>query len=166
MAATVKTRIQLKYDTEANWNKAINFVPLKGEVIIYSADDSHPFCRLKIGDGINKVRDLPFILSNNSVVNEGFVVRETYQDFPAIGNVNTLYMEGSTNTIYTWTNAGGYEAKYGVLPQSVTTVTEWDPGEMTKLLVKNNTATLQVINGTEPSLSLDNVTVAAGFGLL
>ena len=64
MAATVKTRTQLKYDTEANWNKAINFIPLKGEVIIYSADDSHPFCRLKIGDGINKVRDLPFIISN------------------------------------------------------------------------------------------------------
>ena len=61
---TIKTRIQLKNDTEENWNKAINFVPLKGEVIIYSADDAHPFCRLKVGNGITTVSDLPFIHSN------------------------------------------------------------------------------------------------------
>ena len=46
--STIKTRIQLKNDTEENWNKAINFVPSKGEVIIYSVDDAHPFCRLKV----------------------------------------------------------------------------------------------------------------------
>ena len=61
---TIKTRIQLKNDTEENWNKAINFVPLKGEVIIYSADDAHPFCRLKVGNGITVVSDLPFVYSN------------------------------------------------------------------------------------------------------
>ncbi len=61
MAATVKTRIQLKCDTEANWNKAINFIPLKGEVIIYSTDDTHPFSRIKVGDGITTIINLPFI---------------------------------------------------------------------------------------------------------
>ena len=30
------TRIQHKIDTEENWNKAVNFVPLKGEIIIYA----------------------------------------------------------------------------------------------------------------------------------
>ena len=30
----VKTRIQNKCDTPENWNKATNFVPLKGEVVI------------------------------------------------------------------------------------------------------------------------------------
>ena len=68
---TIKTRIQLKNDTEANWNKAINFIPLKGEVIIYSTDDSHPFSRLKVGDGVTTVNNLPFIYSdslNNEIV--------------------------------------------------------------------------------------------------
>lgn len=60
---TVKTRIQLKNDTEANWKKA-RFIPLKGELIIYSADDAHPFFRLKVGDGVTLVSDLPFIDSN------------------------------------------------------------------------------------------------------
>ena len=58
---TVKTRIQLKNDTEQNWERAKNFVPLRGEVIIYLADDTHPFSRLKVGDGTTNVIDLPFI---------------------------------------------------------------------------------------------------------
>ena len=61
MTRVIKERIQLKNDTEANWNKAKNFVPLKGEVIIYSADDTHPFSRLKVGDGNTTVNNLPFI---------------------------------------------------------------------------------------------------------
>lgn len=58
---TIKARIQLKNDTEENWNKAINFVPLQGEIIIYSADNSHPFSRIKVGDGITTVIKLPFV---------------------------------------------------------------------------------------------------------
>lgn len=61
---TIKTRIQLKNDTEAHWNLATNFVPREGEVIIYSADDTHPFSRLKVGDGETTVINLPFIDSN------------------------------------------------------------------------------------------------------
>ena len=60
-ANTIKTRIQLKNDTEAHWNLATNFVPKQGEVIIYSADDTHPFSRLKVGDGNTNVINLPFI---------------------------------------------------------------------------------------------------------
>lgn len=63
---TIKTRIQLKNDTEAHWNLATNFVPKQGEVIIYSADDTHPFSRLKVGDGSTNVIDLPFINSGSS----------------------------------------------------------------------------------------------------
>lgn len=64
---TIKSRIQLKNDTEANWNKAgpkdnsPGFIPLQGEVIIYSTDDTHPFFRLKVGDGHTNVVDLPFV---------------------------------------------------------------------------------------------------------
>lgn len=50
---TIKTRIQLKCDTEDNWNKSAliadggtkeegnSFIPKKGEAIIYSADGTH-----------------------------------------------------------------------------------------------------------------------------
>lgn len=58
---TIKTRIQLKNDTEENWNKAANFIPKVGEVIIYSADDAHPFSRLKVGNGSDAISSLVFI---------------------------------------------------------------------------------------------------------
>ena len=35
---TLNTRIQMKTDTEANWNKATNFIPKNGEIIIYATD--------------------------------------------------------------------------------------------------------------------------------
>ena len=69
---TVKARIQLKSDTEKNWNKAgpkpgsSGFIPLRGEVIIYLADDTHPFSRLKVGDGTTPVTDLPFVAGNST----------------------------------------------------------------------------------------------------
>lgn len=58
---TIKSRIQLKNDTEANWKKAINFVPKQGEVIIYNVDESNDAPRMKIGDGVQNVNDLPFV---------------------------------------------------------------------------------------------------------
>lgn len=57
---TINTRIQTKIDTEANWAKAANFKPLKGEVIIYDKDASHTEYRYKIGDGKTLVNALPF----------------------------------------------------------------------------------------------------------
>ena len=32
---TIQTRIAQKHDVEENWNKAENFIPKKGEIIIY-----------------------------------------------------------------------------------------------------------------------------------
>lgn len=52
---TYQGRIVQKHDSSANWAKAINFIPLKGEIIIY--DDLN---KIKIGDGITKINDLDF----------------------------------------------------------------------------------------------------------
>ena len=58
------SRIIHKHDTEANWNKATSFIPLKGEIIIYDQDSNHNYPRIKIGDGTSKVSALSFIDSN------------------------------------------------------------------------------------------------------
>ena len=52
---TYQSRIVQKHDSSANWAKATNFIPLKGEIIIY--DDLN---KIKIGDGTTKVNDLSF----------------------------------------------------------------------------------------------------------
>ena len=72
MSATVDTRIQNKRDTTVNWNAAIGFIPLQGEIIIYTdyktiekeIDGELKVVQIpgiKIGDGRAYVQDLPFI---------------------------------------------------------------------------------------------------------
>lgn len=57
---TIKTRVVQKHAIENDWNKATGFIPLKGEMIIYDADSTHSYTRLKIGDGETPVSLLPF----------------------------------------------------------------------------------------------------------
>ena len=61
---TIQTRIAQKHDVEENWNKAENFIPKKGEIIIYDKDDNHVTIRVKVGDGVTVVKSLPFITDN------------------------------------------------------------------------------------------------------
>lgn len=67
---TLKTRIQNRHDTEANWTTASNatkpFIPLKGEVIVYDPDTTNTSPRVKIGDGVTKVGDLAFVAGDIS----------------------------------------------------------------------------------------------------
>lgn len=63
MANKVDTRIRHKHDTEENWLKAVNFIPKKGELIIYDIDISYNYERFKIGDGITLVSALPFAMN-------------------------------------------------------------------------------------------------------
>jgi hypothetical protein len=60
MKKTINSRITMKNDTEANWEKAAGFTPLAGEAIVYMPDANCPITRFKIGDGHTKVNDLPF----------------------------------------------------------------------------------------------------------
>lgn len=54
------TRVQHKIDLEKNWSKA-TFTPLAGEFIIYAPDENYTHSRLKIGDGITSINNLPFL---------------------------------------------------------------------------------------------------------
>lgn len=57
---TFQSRIIQKHDTKANWDKATNFIPLKGEIIVY--DDLN---KIKIGDGSTTVVNLPYSATTN-----------------------------------------------------------------------------------------------------
>ncbi len=61
---TFKTRIIQKHDIEANWQKATNFVPKNGEIIVYDIDSNHNYERIKIGDGEHIPNNLPFVTDN------------------------------------------------------------------------------------------------------
>ena len=61
----MKERITIKHDVEENWNKAVNFIPLPGELIIYDGViENGQYIqkpRFKVGDGVHKVLELPFV---------------------------------------------------------------------------------------------------------
>ena len=72
MSTAVDARIQLKRDTTEHWNNAAGFVPLQGEVIIYTDYMQQEkevggilqtvnIPGIKIGDGNAYVQDLPFV---------------------------------------------------------------------------------------------------------
>lgn len=161
---TIKTRIQLKNDTESNWNKAVNFIPLKGEIIIYSADDSHPFSRLKIGDGDTTVTALPFIDSgtvNGRILEEIIITGANRYSFPSIGQENKLYVDLSKNIIYCYKPYSGYTQlshfKYTTTKTQISAIDSWNPGIMTTALV--NSSSLIINNGVTPTLDLNTLNV-------
>ena len=51
----IKVRTQQKNDTSTNWAKATTFVPLKGELIVYT-----DIGQFKVGDGTTTVVNLPY----------------------------------------------------------------------------------------------------------
>ena len=160
----IKTRIQLKNDTETNWNKAVNFIPKQGEIIIYSADDSHPYSRLKVGDGSTTVITLPFIDAgtiNGEVLADIIITGTNRYAFPLVGQTNKLYVTLDNNTVYCFTPTGGYiqlsHFKYTTTKTQISTINSWNPGIMTTALVDN--ASLIINNGTAPTLDLGTLNV-------
>jgi hypothetical protein len=60
----MKARVSQLHKTEADWNKLANFVPIQGEFIIFDPDKRHKYARLKVGDGVSKLIDLPFFIDS------------------------------------------------------------------------------------------------------
>lgn len=97
----IKTRLIHKHDIELNWNKAVNFIPLKGEIIVYDVDDIHTQERFKIGDGVNLVTNLPFVKNSSNIISsdlggnnsngivKGFRFTKTTKDYDYQYNTHT-----------------------------------------------------------------------------
>lgn len=89
-------RIVQKHDTKANWDKATNFVPLKGEIIIY--DDLK---KIKIGDGATKVGNLAFINDLDTLA--AIAKTGSYSDLknkptiPSVGNGTLTIQKNGTS---------------------------------------------------------------------
>lgn len=60
----VNARIRQKIDTTANWSLRTTFIPMDGEIIVYSdyaTVNGVNVPNFKIGDGLAYVVDLPFV---------------------------------------------------------------------------------------------------------
>ena len=60
-----KIRQVQKTDTASNWSRAKNFIPEKGEIVVYQ-EESQKSSKIKIGNGEDKLESLEFITSESS----------------------------------------------------------------------------------------------------
>ena len=60
MGAT-NARIQLKRDTTENWNNARDFIPLAGEVIVYTDYETKTYTVQEYGETVTKTVNIPNI---------------------------------------------------------------------------------------------------------
>lgn len=120
---TFQGRIVQKHDTEANWEKATNFIPLKGEIIVY--DDLN---KIKIGDGSTKVGDLAF--TNDLDTLAAIAKTGSYSDLknkptiPSVGN-GTLTIQKNGTSAGTFTaNATTDKTINIIVPTKVSELTD------------------------------------------
>ena len=120
---TFQGRIVQKHDTKANWDKATNFVPLKGEIIIY--DDLK---KIKIGDGATKVGNLAFINDLDTLA--AIAKTGSYNDLknkptiPSVGN-GTLTIQKNGTSAGTFTaNATTNKTINIIVPTKVSELTD------------------------------------------
>ena len=83
----IKVRHIQKHDTEENWNKAVNFIPKQGEIIIYDVDSNYSYERMKVGDGTTLVSSLPFIDAQKQD-------KLTFDDVPTVDSTNPVISGG------------------------------------------------------------------------
>lgn len=92
----INSRIQQKHDVAANWAKAINFIPQKGEIIIYDAEynasgSETQAVRFKIGDGAKTVNNLPFAVID---YNNRITALESKPGLDKVGTVTSVKANG------------------------------------------------------------------------
>lgn len=105
---TLKTIIQLRRDTEVNWNKIKDsFIPKNGEVCFIDTTDG---LRAKVGDGATLFKDLKYtdeyvlneidrVVLNGYYLNSKFYTDSTYT-IELEKNINKIYIDKNSNIIY------------------------------------------------------------------
>lgn len=82
MGVTVNSRIQLKRDTTENWNNAVGFIPLAGEVIVYTDYETKTYQTEEYGETVTKTVQIPNIKigTGNAYVQDLAFVDEKTRD--------------------------------------------------------------------------------------
>ena len=113
----ISSRIVHKHDIEANWLKAINFIPKQGEIIVYDVDEVYHYERLKVGDGETLVSRLPFVdfqsdWSVNDPVDSAYIKNRTHWEESAEGTFTNEALS------FSYHNAAGLYESDGMIVDS------------------------------------------------
>lgn len=78
----VNARIKSKHDTTENWNNAVGFIPLPGEIIIYDDWETKTYTVEEYGETVTKTVNIPNIKigTGNAYVQDLCFVDEALRD--------------------------------------------------------------------------------------
>ena len=105
MSAIINSRIQLKRDTTENWNKAIGFIPLPGEVIVYEDYETKTYTIEEYGETVTKTVKIPNIKigTGNAYVQDLVFVDEETRNI-LIEHINNLDIHTTLAEKLFWNN--------------------------------------------------------------
>ena len=109
----VRSRIQFKHDTTANWNAAIGFIPLQGEIIIYDDYKTVTYVVEENGEVVTKTRFIPGIkigTGNGYVQDLGFVDDELREKLMA--HINDIEIHTTLAEKAFWNNKINIDDSY------------------------------------------------------
>ena len=97
MANTIlNARIILKNGLEENWALVEDFIPNKGEMIIYNPDNLHSKPRIKVGNGVDLPRDLPFVMTEGDIDLDNIIANRVKGKL-TFGSDGAFVYDGSTD---------------------------------------------------------------------
>lgn len=96
----MNARIQHKHDIEANWNKALNFIPKIGEIIVYDIDENYNYSRFKIGDGVRTINDLEFLLDTQYILHNSNALSQILEQHILNIDYNTILAFDTSEIVF------------------------------------------------------------------
>ena len=96
----MNTRIQHKHDIESNWNKALNFIPKIGELIVYDVDENYNYSRFKIGDGVRTINDLEFLLDTQYILHNSNTLSQLLEQYMLNVDYNAILAFDTSEIVF------------------------------------------------------------------
>lgn len=120
MIDKLNTRIQLKRDTTENWNNARGFIPLLGEIIIYTDYETKTYEVEEYGETVTKTEDIPNIkigTGNAYVQDLPFIDEKTRQML--LNHINNQEMHVTLADKLYWNNKLNVDDEYDISYQEL-----------------------------------------------
>ena len=120
MSATVNTRIQIKHDTTENWNNAVGFIPLPGEIIVYDDYEVKTYTVEEYGEMVTKTALIPNVKvgTGNAYVQDLAFVDEKTRDI-LMTHINDHDIHVTLQEKIFWNNKVNIDDAYAQIHQEL-----------------------------------------------
>lgn len=158
----IKGKLIHKHDTEANWNKANNFYPLLGEIIVYDPDENYSYPRYKTGIWDGKSTKTDAMLVKNLPFSNNPVFEPADPAIIAVGRDAEGHVKLGGELIVQSGGGGEHNHTATVTAEANTFVTSVSPTSKKISLSPSKTAVLTEVKGAYENLDVTQITPVSG----